>query len=270
MGVTIFNNKRLFHPDTVRYITQLANGRPDYIQQRRIDNLVIGIKSCGCWGMLDRLWILANTVQEMSRVSLVNPTSTQLTEVNSPTWTNSQGYTGDAATMSINTNYNVSTGVNYTRNNSFHGVYIMINQQSLLNNSGWAKSGGGDSRATIIPRGSGGSADLTLLTINENNVNGINVASTDGRGFWTVERTGANATEGFKNGVSVGTGALASVALPSITDMILCRNLNGAANGWDNNQVAMRCQGAAMGAARQMNFYLCIERYMDSLGTGVV
>src|SRR3990167_3364982 len=128
MGVSIFNKKRLFDPDTVRYITQLASGRPNYIHQRRVDTLVEGLKQDGNWRLLDRLWIFAQPLQELSRVSLVNPTSTQITEVNAPTWTANQGYTGNGVNMYLNTNFNPSTqGVNYVLNSGSLGAYNRTN-----------------------------------------------------------------------------------------------------------------------------------------------
>lgn len=75
----------------------------------------------------DRLWIhgLANSVA--ARVSFVNPTSTLITAVNSPTFTAGIGYSGNGTTQSLDTNYNASTSaVKFTTNNGSYGNYVNV------------------------------------------------------------------------------------------------------------------------------------------------
>ena len=65
----------------------------------------------------DRLWIHGLSNQIAARTSFVNPTSTPLTEVNSPTWTAYQGYKGNGTTSYLNLNYNQQFQLYKGRNN---------------------------------------------------------------------------------------------------------------------------------------------------------
>ena len=72
----------------------------------------------------DRLWIhgLANSIA--ARTSLVNPTSTMITAVNTPTFTASQGYNSNGSTSYLNLNYNPNAnGVKLTLNSASKGTY---------------------------------------------------------------------------------------------------------------------------------------------------
>ena len=73
----------------------------------------------------DRLWIHGLNNDVAARTSFVNPSSTIITAVNSPTFTANQGYQGNGSTSYLNTNYNPSTqGVKYTLSNASGFAYI--------------------------------------------------------------------------------------------------------------------------------------------------
>ncbi|MEK6884934.1 MAG: hypothetical protein AABY22_35210, partial [Nanoarchaeota archaeon] len=80
-------------PETITYMGYLTVS-PSIDRQIAINNLVKELKITGIWWLLDRLWLHASQTQQAAIISLVNPSSTAITEVNSPTWVANQGYTG--------------------------------------------------------------------------------------------------------------------------------------------------------------------------------
>lgn len=262
MGVSIFNNKRLFDPDTVRYITQLASGRPDYIYQRVVDDLVTGIKIDDNWEEIDRLWLFANAVQPLARVSLVNPLSTQITEVNAPAWVAKQGYTSDGATSYLNSNFIPSTdGVRYTLNDASMGIYSRTNTNAVSVDMGSFELAA--LRFNTVHSREGG---VLYVYINDNLGATAGATVADSLGLSSGRRTSATACETFKNGASIGTH-IAIAAIPPISQYILCRNNVGTADTFSGRQISFAYFGSS--AVNQSKLYARIQRYMSALGTQV-
>ena len=261
--ISIFIRKRLFQPDTVRYITQLASGRPNFIHQKRIDELISGLKQDNNWALLDRLWIFAQPVQPLARVSLVNPTSTQITEVNAPTWTANQGYAGNAVNMYLNTNFNPNTqGVNYRAGNCSIGMYSRTNVLEAGNDMGFASA---TIFTQLISRDAGGFRSR----INNTVAQGIAaVANADSTGLFSVVRTGAVNILLYRNAVLLATVAVAETSVPSFVIYIGSANVNDVATTFTTKQHSFAYAGS--GAIDQLKLFLRMERYMDQLGTGVV
>lgn len=258
---TLFNNKRLFHPDTVRYITQLASARPNFVHQKRIDEFVLGLKQDNNWSHFDRLWIFAHPVQALSLVSLVNPTSTQITEVNSPAWVANQGYTSNGTTSYLNSNFIPSThGVNYVLNSGSVGAYTRTN---IAINGVEVSCYIGGNRINLSARMA---TNVFLGNINADTASTL--PSVDSRGLFAAARTASNLTTGYRNGSSFGTIADVSTTLPTIALYILSQNNNGTPGSFSTREISMVFIGS--GNINQLKLFLRIERYMDQLNSGVM
>jgi hypothetical protein len=73
----------------------------------------------------DRLWIHGLSNEIAARTSFVNPNSTIITAVNSPTFIPSVGYQGNGTTSYLNTNFNTKTqSLKFNFRNCSMGVYI--------------------------------------------------------------------------------------------------------------------------------------------------
>jgi len=70
--------------DVDQWLAQMTGGTPGRPSEMFIDSLntfVATLKLNGIWTELDRLWIFATEQEQHAKVSLVNPTSTQITKV---------------------------------------------------------------------------------------------------------------------------------------------------------------------------------------------
>ena len=255
----------MFHPDTVRYITQLASGRPSYVHQKRIDELVLGLKQDNNWNLFDRFWILAQPVQPLSRVSLVNPTSVNMTEVNSPTWTANQGYTGNGVDMYLNTNFNPNTqGVNFTLNSATLGFYSRTDIIETTYNLSCIVTG--------IPNNFCGMSIKRVGNLMFNDINNDSATSIDftgaTTGLFTASRTAAELTTSYRNGISIGTTAVISSSIPSLNLFAMASNNSGVPSVFSTRQMSMAFAGG--GGIDSLKLFLRIERYLDQLSSGVI
>lgn len=86
--------------------------------------MISELKVAGIFSKLDRFWIFATEQQQHARVSLVNSSSTQISEVLSPVWVRNQGYDGDGSGY-LNTKYIPNTQrEKMSLNDASYGVYI--------------------------------------------------------------------------------------------------------------------------------------------------
>ena len=77
--------------------TALGYTEPSTAQQILQNTLVTDLKTAGVWDKLDALYIMANDgSREFGRLNWASPSTFELSEVNSPTFTSNQGFTGDA------------------------------------------------------------------------------------------------------------------------------------------------------------------------------
>lgn len=209
----------------------------------------------------DRLWIhgLSNNIAALT--SFVNPLSTIITAVNSPTFTPNFGYTGNFATMYLNTNYNLTTNsVKFTLNNASAFMYIRTNSAFDSADMG-AVTTAPLALTQLLPRGS-----LNNIVGDINGNNNLGTTSTDSRGFFSTLRTGVSANQIYKNGAIIVSGAILS-RLPNSTLFLLCRNLNGVPNLFSGRQISL--SGVGSSNINQLNFYNAVQTLGTSLGWAV-
>ena len=112
----VLAQRRLYDISSIEYFAALAT-QPTVARKAIINTLVVVLKRFGAWSLIDRLWLFASETQQAATISLVNPLSTAITEVNSPAWVADQGYTSDGLTSYLDTNFNPSTqALKYTLN----------------------------------------------------------------------------------------------------------------------------------------------------------
>ena len=92
-------------PETKSWLAVLPS-RPSAQVINAVNTFIRTCIADGNWQLLDRFWLFAQDIQANAVYSIVNPTSTACTQVNSPTWTQYQGYTGNGSNMYLNTNLN--------------------------------------------------------------------------------------------------------------------------------------------------------------------
>ena len=213
--------------------------------------------------LLDRLWILATDIQSDALISIINPTSTQITEVSSPAWTMNVGYTGNGSSSYLNTNYNAySQGVNYTLNNASYGIYVSAGTAANNNvemgiNSGvvpfpqsqlYSDYTGGTMYASV--NSDGGASEISSAVATPV---GLNYA------YRTV-----NTTSGIgKNGASLATGSSSSDDILSLNWFVFAYNFNGTPLNFSNRTIGMAFIGS--GNINQLKFYNAFITFLSAI-----
>jgi hypothetical protein len=168
----------------------------------------------GNFALFDRVWMFGVGLQIDTYTSLVNPTSTALTAVNTPTWIQWVGYTGGSPTY-LNSNFNGKTeGVNYTLNSSSLGVYRTTSSYgSALQYTDMGSYDGNLAFLSISTNtdiGQVGSCNVS------NSYSNYDVATSNySTGLWEDGRTGSASSALYLNGTSVTSTTIASNAIPN-------------------------------------------------------
>jgi len=231
-------------------------------QANYINEFIAGCKVDAIWNGLDRWAMLAVERQAQARVYLNSPSATQITEVNSPTFTAKQGYTGNGTSSYLNANYNTNSGTNYTQDSASIGGYQRTNAVGffalIANWSGTSPV----IDAHCYPRHTG---DLQLCKVNA--ATGGNKTNTDSRGFFSSVRPDSANIVPYKNGVSLGATAVASTGKPNVVLYILARNGNGTADSFNAGQAAAAYSGN--GVIDQAKLYTRVQNYMTRIAAQV-
>jgi hypothetical protein len=104
------------------YATTQGYTLPSAGQQALQNQLVVDLKDGGIWSKLDTFAVFATDGN--SDFALIDwKRLTQYTAVNSPTFTINDGFAGNGTSAYIDTNFNISTGTNYTLNDACRLMY---------------------------------------------------------------------------------------------------------------------------------------------------
>jgi hypothetical protein len=216
------------------------------------------IKTCkqdGTWQLLDRFWLFAQDKQANAVYSIVNPSSTACTEVNSPSWTAYRGYTGNGTSSYLNSNYNeTSNGVNFTQNSASIFVYSRTNENAATT----VEIGHSDAtNKTFIACRS--TANQVSIPINmSSGVGSPALANTDGSGFFQLSRTASNLSTCYRNGGSLGTSNQVSNGIVNNNMYICADNLAGVASLFSVKQISIAAVGG--GGINASKFYTAAQR----------
>lgn len=209
----------------------------------------------------DRLWIHGLSNNIAARTSFVNPSSTIVTAVNSPTFTPSVGYQGNGSTSYLTTNYNPFTeGVKYTLNNASAFVYVRENIVALRCAMGAFT--GGNTGLLLYPQYA---SNQGLYYINNNSPD--NLTTQNSVGLSSCIRTSTTNTVGYKNGVISGANARVSNNMPNTNIFILGQSTAGTIAAAYSGTVS--ASGLGSSNYNQLTFYNAVQALGTSIGWAV-
>lgn len=220
-----------------------------------IDTLVGSLKTAGVWSKLDAFYMLAAADAQSSLLNWVS-TSYNLTAVNSPALVVDQGYTGDGSTSYLDTGFNPTTAPSpkFVQDSASMAMWARTN----LNNAGSSSSDMGNTNAQINRQG----AVSGQSTGRANTGAGILIGpgAYPGEACWS--RTAAAVWEGYAQGVDVGGGVDASVAMTNAPVRLL--SVNSGLFGV--NQIASARIGSGLSAGEVLASYNAVRTYLQAIG----
>lgn len=252
-------------PATTAWISAVtgAGGSVSGTQQTRVNTLVVCLKTNGLFTIGDRLWLYAGESDvHQAAIDLINLSAHTL--VSTPTLS-ATGYAGNGSSFAINTNFNLSTAINYAQNSASAMVYDQINEGPQPGVS----IGGGDGTNYLFFEPGSPAGFMTT------NVNDGTFASTivntgnNTQGMWILSRTASTGLSVYKNGSSAGTATATSGPRPNVTVSILADNNNGTNGQFYLGTLSAVWLGAGLNATQAGNLTTCINAYMTAWGVNV-
>jgi len=228
------------------------------------NTLVESLKTAGYWATRDCFFALAvhTDSDDDSLIDWISPTGTKAQNIGGAQTCDFLAYFGytskSAYSAVIDTQFVPSTdGVNYTLNDASYMIYTNTNTDGNIVSCGIDD---GSNDAWLFPRNS----DSCNSRVNDGTTD-FN-ANTDSSGCFIVNRTGASATETFRNGVSLGTSTNAATALPAYSFHIGGRNNSGTTASVDNREHAFFSAGGSVAdAAEALAVYNAINTYLTAV-----
>lgn len=240
--------------------------QPSSGQKTIYNNLFLSLKASGDWANLDRLWVLASENKQNALISLKNPGSTAITEVNAPAWTQYQGYNGDGVTNYLDTNFIMNSSSIYLANDACAGVYSRIDSSGDSKiDLGVIDNSASNTGTSLVSRGTAGAMNSTI-NYNGNSVNDNSVP--DSKGMFSIVRTDSSSSFKYRNGVSISPNSAQVSTGRAITSCLLLasRYVNSVV-GFSPRQLSAAFFGNS--SVNQLSLYNTIQAYMTALGTQV-
>lgn len=230
--------KTTYDPDAQLYFDQLRP-QPSAFYKTAIDILVRRLKQEGVWAILDRLWIFATEYQEHARINLKAPSSPQLTEITSPTWTASEGYAFNGSSSYIETNFIPSSDCEKAILNSASlGVYLRTNVSGADVTDFGATDG--SVQSGVYAKWS----DNSIMGSVHSTGPSVVSTGTSASGLTGYSRTASNNVNFYRNGTLLGSGSASSSALPTTQMYIGAMNNNGSPLFMSTRQISMAYYGS--------------------------
>lgn len=251
-----------YDPDARVYFNHLV-GRPSEAFKSAINTFILSLKSDGNWTEIDRLWLHATEQQQHARVSIVNPASTKITEVNSPTWAAGHGYTGNGTNMYLNFNYNPAVdGVKYASASRSHGAYVTsdVGEDRTVMGQVNATS---TNQCSILPRRPVNTAHCAL---GQSNASVSFWANSDSRGMFAGSLSGTTRKD-YKNGAEKASYTIVVQPLLNFSAFGLGRSSDGSPDSLTTRRMAISYYGSA--SIDQSTFYSAIQTLATTLGFNV-
>lgn len=237
---------------------------PGPARQAAMDTLIGKLKSgplssSNLWAGLDLFQVYAAHDVQAAGLNWIDPTTYNAALVNNPTFSVDRGFSGNGTNSYISTAFIPANGVQIAQNDTSFSLWSRTSAQQNLSSGGVSNT---NRRLSIQPR-----STIDVMPANANEGTGVNYPGvTDGSGLFTVIRTGASATVGYRNATSLGTGSGTSTGLPTVTMFIGAFNNGGAASSFNNRQYAICAFGKSRTATEEQDFYNACLAYLQSMG----
>lgn len=229
---------------------------PTNVRKAAIDSFVGSLKSGGIWAKLDALYVMAAHDGQAARRNWMGNLF-NLTESGTLSFLTDRGYASGGGWL--DTGFLPATsGVKISQNNAHLGVWSLTDVVSDTMQMGVTD---GSNSSFLRLRGTGNQA---FHRINQAGP-GLTLTNTDASGFFIGQRSGATATEMFRNAVSLGTGTEVS-GNPNLAVYLCARNNGGVADFFDGSRLSIASIGSAFTAPQIAAFHAAGTTYLQAAG----
>ena len=189
--------------------SSLGYTAPSAAQQTLQNTLVTDLKTAGVWDKLDVFYVFATDGDsDYATLNWKAPSSHQVTKVSSPTFTANEGFTGNASSAYLDTNYNpTNDATNYALNAASFGFFI--SDFGTFTSSSISDFGAPDAVNRVWYRRTSNrfylnSSSYVLATLYTANT------------FVHANRNGSNTAQTYHNGTLVDSLTIVSTDIPPV------------------------------------------------------
>lgn len=224
-----------------------------------INITITNLIQSGLWAKLDVLYIFAAATSQAGLLNWKARTN-DCTLVSAPSFTADRGFTGNGTSSYVESNFNPATqGVLYTQDAASFGVWSRTSGQMASSCAGWFD---GTDGVTLLPRGV---TDTAGFRINQTLGSSTDAVVTDGTGLFAANRSGASATQFYRNGGSLNVGTSPNQASTALNSATL-RFGSSSVAGFSALQHAAGFAGGNLSAGDQAALYTILLNYMTQVG----
>lgn len=246
---------RQYLPQTNALIAAMTTP-PTAARARLMDNLMLALITAGIFQNMDLLYVTCAADSQAARLNWINPGTNTLTPINGPIFTADVGYAGDGVAAYLNTGLaNNGAGNKYIASNNCHGAIITATGTGALD-VGLV----GSSSMFLNCNNAGNSESRTQM-----NSTGLISAGGGGIGTYHAQRTASNASALYRNGASVATSAITSVALGSQNFSFLRVSATTSSDRISEGHI-----GLSLAVTSIPIFYNALKTYINSINPGLV
>lgn len=235
---------------------------PSVSQRIKQDAFIIALKAALIWTKLDVLYVFATDGDSnYATLNWKNPTTFQLSKVNSPTFTSNVGFNGNGTTQYLNTNWAAGTsGVNYTSLDASCFTYINSNVSEAKADFG--VSNGAASNCTQVQTRSGANLEYR---INKNSGVIETVANAGSIGSYLLKKVADANRAIWKNGVFLGaSGASVGGGGATFNMILLGTNNVNVPQAFSTKQMGVFSAGASL-AGLELTCHTTWNNYFTGL-----
>jgi hypothetical protein len=252
LGAVLRDGGRIYDPAASALFAAMTTP-PAAARKAHINAVIAALKAAGVWPLIEILYVMAAHDGQAARLNWKSPGNFTLSPQNAPTFTIDRDYQGDGATSYLDTGWDfVNNGAVISQNNRALGLWSRTPDQMPT---------GTDIGASDTTLGIRNSLDQLGLRVGA--ASSANLTNTDGSGWFFVQRTGAAASEAFRNNISLGTSATASTALGN-PDLRLLGRSSGTLFSIRKQSIGM--VSASMSAPQRTAAYSAFLAYMQAVG----
>jgi hypothetical protein len=224
-----------------------------------IDSLIVQLKADTVWENLDLLYMYAADDSSNAKINWINSSFTTTTS-GSPTFNANQGYTGNASSMYLNTNWIPNTdGVNFDTNTA--SVFTYVRTAVKENKYVLGTGGAGVSFIRLNPQNTSNQIESRL---NENGLGATSIGNSSG--FYSMIRSSSANYKVFVNDSLKNTITNASTTMSGFKLYVLARNSVGSPVDYTNRQITMLAVGGGFSDYTQSIISRRFEWYLNRLG----
>lgn len=247
-----------YDPDALALFARFTTPATD-ARKALINTLILALKAAGVWTKLDVLHVYAAHDAQAARQNWKGNFA-NATAVGGPTFTTDRGYAGNGSSSYLNLNFNPGDGGTYKflRDDAAYGVWNRTASPSG-GSFGFARNASLEGNAPLMSTG-------FRPRVNQSAI-GTTLTTTGVVGHFVGRRNSNVQTEGFENGVSVGTNsAVASTAIPSETWALDAIIQAGSPVAYSDHQMSAFHAGGLLTSQEVADTRAALLAYMQTVG----